>query len=61
MEVILSNVKYILLVLEGIAFLGHSKPRMGPSTECNPHQFEPPTDSHCWHHRKRKEAHLHTR
>jgi hypothetical protein len=60
-EGILSYVKYIHLALEENAFIDHSKPRMGPSTESSPHRSELLTDSHRQHHQKGEEDHLHTK
>jgi hypothetical protein len=59
-EVIRSHIKYIHLALEGNAFLSHSKPRMGRSTESSPHRSKPPTNGHYRHQQKGEEAHMHT-
>jgi hypothetical protein len=60
-EAISLNVKDIHLTLEGDAFLGLFKPRMGLNTEFSPHQFEPPTGSPRQHRQKEEDPHLHTR
>jgi hypothetical protein len=44
-EAVVSLIKYILFALEENAFLGHSKPRIGPSTEHSSHQSEFSTSS----------------
>jgi hypothetical protein len=58
---VFSHIKRILLSLGKNAFLGNSKPVMGPNMELSPHRFRLPTGSPHRHHRKEEDPHLHTR
>jgi hypothetical protein len=53
------HIKYILFALEENAFLGQSKPMVGPRKEFSPCWSRSSPGSRHRHHRKEEDAHLH--